>query len=439
VIAWISIRLKFAEIALALAVALLIPSAGFSADPDPLPPPLPPAVTQQAGTRELDYTGCGGPYAPVVNAAYEQEVVDRVNSIRAARSLPPLKRVDLLDEAARYHATDMGQDDYFSHDSYDRSGGALVLVCAWSARISTYYPGWWSLAENIAAGYATPASVMDGWMNSTGHRANILSTSNWEIGVGYYAGGGDYGSYWVQDFGRRQDVYPLIINREAATTASQDVALHIYGDWQEMRLRNDDGTWTGWQPFQSNVNWSLAPGRGDHTVWAELRDEDLAVTTSDSIYLDLPSPVLGDLPDILVFSYNLWNGRLVPSMYELVPENTGSDEPLTWQLSQEGSWFVTSAMTGTTPVPFRIEPIALDTFDTGTYSATLTVTVIDPPGTAGSPQTINLFLEVVDRPVVYTFLPLVTRGAQPPPDTDRGSTLRTLATDHPGREDSEPR
>ena len=71
--------------------------------------------------------------------AYEQGVVDRVNSIRAANRLPPLKRVDLLDEAARYHATDMAQDNDFAHDSYEGSGG--VFVCEWSARITAYYPG----------------------------------------------------------------------------------------------------------------------------------------------------------------------------------------------------------------------------------------------------------------------------------------------------------
>ena len=402
-------RFLVANVALVLLVAFFIPGSGLHADRGPLPPSLPPPVTAQSSPREVAYAGCGGQYAPVVNAAYEQEVVDRVNSIRAANSLPPLKRVGLLDAAARYHATDMAQDNYFAHDSYDRSGGVLFFVCTWSARITTYYPNWRSLAENIAAGYGTPASVMDGWMNSSGHRANILSTNNWEIGVGYFAGSGGYYSYWVQDFGRRQGIYPLVINHDAATTDAPDVTLYIYGDWQEMRLRNDDGTWTGWQPFQSAMSWTLAPGRGDHTVWAELRDGSLTTTTSDSIYLEVASPVLGDLPGSLAFHYNHWNGRLVPSMYELVPENAGSDEALTWQLSQVGDWFVTSPLTGTTPAWFRIEPTAFDALPVGTYPGAVTVTVIEPPGTAGSPQTIDLALEVVDRPVVYAFLPLVAR------------------------------
>ena len=58
------------------------------------------------------------------------------------------------------------------------------------------------MGENIAAGYPTPAAVMDAWMNSAGHRANILNCAFAEIGVGH-ATGGPFGAYWTQDFGTR--------------------------------------------------------------------------------------------------------------------------------------------------------------------------------------------------------------------------------------------
>jgi uncharacterized protein YkwD len=48
----------------------------------------------------------------------------------------------------------------------------LTCKCGWSARITSYYSSWNSLAENIAAGYSTPQSVMNGWMNSSGHHAH---------------------------------------------------------------------------------------------------------------------------------------------------------------------------------------------------------------------------------------------------------------------------
>ena len=73
-----------------------------------------------------EFSGCGGINQPVVNADYEQQVVDLVNTERANRGLPPYKRVTALDEAARYHSADLGQDNYFSHDTYDRLGGNLV-------------------------------------------------------------------------------------------------------------------------------------------------------------------------------------------------------------------------------------------------------------------------------------------------------------------------
>ena len=244
-----------------------------------------------------DYTGCGGINVPVVNAAYEQEVVYLVNQERANAGLPPLKQMVELDEASRYHAADMAQDNYFEHDSYDPAGDEVVFICSTWDRIKTFYPS--PSAENIAAGYSNPSSVMSGWMNSTGHRNNILSSNSWEIGVGYYEGG-SWGVYWVQDFGRRDGVYPLIINQDAASTDSRSVSLYIYGSWTEIRLRNDDGDWSAWMPFQSTMNWELVGGVGAHTIWAEMRSDQDASSTSDTIMLTLddnpPTPTPTRIP-----------------------------------------------------------------------------------------------------------------------------------------------
>jgi uncharacterized protein YkwD len=232
------------------------------------------------------YTGCGEDLAPVVNASYEQQVVELVNAVRDDNGLPPLKRLSELDEAARYHATDMGQDDYFEHETYDRVGGSLVEQCDTVTRIRKYCTECGSWAENIGWGCATPQCAMDLWMNSSGHRANILSTSTWEIGVGYHTGSASYPHLWVQDFGQRSGIYPLIINGEAATTDDRDVSLYVYGEWDEIRLRNDSGTWTSWQPFQSTLAWTLNSGTGDHTVQAEMRSDGQTATASDAIYLE---------------------------------------------------------------------------------------------------------------------------------------------------------
>ena len=116
-----------------------------------------------------------------MNSGYEQSVVELTNLSRANQGLPPLKRVELLDQAARYHATDMGEDSYFQHDSYDRIGGVLTYACSWSDRVSSYYQVWSTIGENIATGYPEPAIVVAEWMNSPGHRANILYEGFWEM------------------------------------------------------------------------------------------------------------------------------------------------------------------------------------------------------------------------------------------------------------------
>jgi len=395
---------------LALCLLLGLPGTVIAAPPDPHSrPKLGAPVFLQQPPVALAYSGCGGVIAPTVRADYEQQVVERVNAIRASHGLPPLKRVTPLDQAARYHATDMGQDDYFDHDSYDRSGGNLVFACGWDARIRSYYTNWASIAENIAAGYPSPQSVMDGWMDSPGHRDNILGSAVWEIGVGYYEGSGQYRRYWVQDFGRRHGVYPLIINREAASTNSPNVFLYIHGQWNSMRLRNDKGSWTAWQPFRSTLDWTLRSAGGTRTVWVELRSGNQTATSSDMIYLTAPA-TLGNLPDAVEFTYSIPDGQLFPRSYRVEPQNVGNDVPLTWQLSTSGTWFRLSTTQGITPHSFWIIPATFTTSSPATYSGTVTVTVVDPAGVAGSPHTIRLTLRAVNVRYHYAYLPVVVKS-----------------------------
>lgn len=147
------------------------------------------------------YTGCGGINIPSENAGYEQQVIDLVNQERSKVGLPPLTHSEQLEQAARYHAVDMAQDNYFDHNTYNP--GNPNPVCQWFERVGGYYPGYSSLGENIALGYQTPEQVVEGWMNSPDHRANILSKDIWEIGVGYAVQMTSDGAYWVQDFGKR--------------------------------------------------------------------------------------------------------------------------------------------------------------------------------------------------------------------------------------------
>jgi len=135
----------------------------------------------------------------VVSADFESEVIDLVNAERAAQGLHPLNLDHNLATAARDHSEDMGLQDYFSHTSLD---GRTV-----SDRITAAGYFYNTYGENIAAGQPNPENVIDAWMSSSGHRANILNPNFCDIGVGYaYLVDSPYRHYWTQDFGRKTGV-----------------------------------------------------------------------------------------------------------------------------------------------------------------------------------------------------------------------------------------
>ena len=63
----------------------------------------------------------------------------------------------------------------------------------------------------------------------------------------------------------------MILAGEAATTTTRDLDVYVHGTWSQMRLRNDNGDWSDWQPFANSFTWTIADGRGEHYVAAELR------------------------------------------------------------------------------------------------------------------------------------------------------------------------
>jgi uncharacterized protein YkwD len=129
----------------------------------------------------------------------ERSVWTLTNQERTENSLSGLSLNGDLVASARAHSADMAAQDYFDHEGLNGSTpGDRIAATGYEAA---------SWGENIAAGYATPQEVVDGWMASDGHRANILSTSYCDIGVGYaYEGDSTYGHYWTQNFGRQVGV-----------------------------------------------------------------------------------------------------------------------------------------------------------------------------------------------------------------------------------------
>lgn len=134
------------------------------------------------------------PAAPSASAAlgnYEQQVVDLVNKERASAGLPALKVNTKLAAVAEKKAEDLRDKNYFDHQS-PTYGSPFDMMKQFGI---TYT----SAGENIAKGQKTPQEVMNGWMNSPGHRANILNSSYTEIGVGYVTDSNGT-TYWVQHF-----------------------------------------------------------------------------------------------------------------------------------------------------------------------------------------------------------------------------------------------
>jgi uncharacterized protein YkwD len=132
--------------------------------------------------------------------AFEQEVLALTNAVRSQAGLAPLRHDPALATAADKHSTDMALKNYFSHVEPD--GDRL------SDRIRDEGYSFRTAGENIAAGYDTPEAVVAAWLNSSGHRANILNASYTEIGIGFYRDTPEdrYDEYWTQVFAAPSDI-----------------------------------------------------------------------------------------------------------------------------------------------------------------------------------------------------------------------------------------
>ena len=130
---------------------------------------------------------------------FDREILQLVNNERTDAGLAPLSINSQLDRAANLHTDEMVQADKMQHQ--------LPGEASLGDRVSATGYDWTRVAENIAAGAKTPEAVVDGWMNSSGHRKNILNPNYTHLGVGYENAPddndsyNDYDVYWTQVFG----------------------------------------------------------------------------------------------------------------------------------------------------------------------------------------------------------------------------------------------
>jgi uncharacterized protein YkwD len=156
------------------------PAASATATP---PPPTAAATAPNPSTPRTT--------KPAGDPGVEAAVLTLVNQERAKAGCQPLTADSRLATAARLHSEDMAARNFFNHTNPDG--------VTFDQRITKAGYKWSGAAENIAKGQTTPASVMDSWMNSPGHRANILNCGfkNIGIGVAYQ----NRTPIWTQDFG----------------------------------------------------------------------------------------------------------------------------------------------------------------------------------------------------------------------------------------------
>jgi hypothetical protein len=302
-------------------------------------------------------------------------------------------------EAAQFHSDWMAENDCFAHTC---SGEPY-----WQTRIanagylySTY------LAENVAGGQTTVGQTVNTWMESPDHRSAMLSTSAREAGGGYaFSGTSYYHHYWTMDFGARNDsqgdpYYPVVINKEAWSTTNLNVNLYVYGsDWaaEQMRFRNEGGSWSDWEPFAANESWTLSCSEGSPaTVYAQIKKGWTILESSDEIVVDIPLSVK---PSSMLFLSEQGSESTVPGSYPL--HITCCDQ---WTANPSQGWIKLTEAAGTgtseTEVYLQGQPTS-----PGKYYGTITVQTEHSQEQIQVPVT----LVVADDPLAHSNVPLVSK------------------------------
>ena len=172
-----------------------VPEPAPKAEPTPQPAPKAEPRPQPAPKAEPapKPTPQPAPNSGTQMSAFQKRVVELVNIERGKEGLQPLAANPLLMKGASAKSQDMVDNRYFSHTS-PQYGSPFAMMKTFGIRY--HYAG-----ENIASGQTSPEAVVRSWMNSPGHRANIMSSKFNKIGVGHaYTSAGNYHHFWTQWF-----------------------------------------------------------------------------------------------------------------------------------------------------------------------------------------------------------------------------------------------
>ena len=231
-------------------------------------------------TRELGSSHTSSTVIAV--SSWEREVLLLTNEERRSNGVHnPLAPNDLLAIAAERHNLDMIENNFFDHTGSDGSSPFERM------RDAGY--SYTTAGENIAAGQRSPRAVVTAWMNSPGHRANILNAGFWELGVAHTtATGARYDHYWTQKFGTSGDYRPVVINAGALSTSDPRVQVYTYGAaWaSEMAITaTPEPSEADFMPFETESYHELTGDVGRHWVYVTLRAGTVTSQSSAAIVL----------------------------------------------------------------------------------------------------------------------------------------------------------
>lgn len=350
----------------------------------------------------------------IQNEAFELEVIRLVNQERISRALHPLRLNTNLRDAARAHNQDMINNGFFGHEGSD---GSLPWDRACDHGYTPYGSSCY-VGENIAGGQSTPAAAFNAWMNSPGHRDNILNSLYREIGMGH-ATGGTYSHYWTMDLGAQPGVLPVFVNNDEDETSSRQVTITLTKE--DVSNSGSIGTITGvqisedpsfagatWQPWSQTVPFTLSSGNGTKTVYVKFTDGSTQVTSSDTITLNEPIPSLSLSTNSITFLAEVGSGQTSPGTVTFAINNDGSDV-LHWTAGDDAGWLVLGSTSGDAPASVDVwvdnSSGILDSL--GRQAATITVTATNPDA-VNTPQTISVVLNVVEE-IHAIYMPLIVQ------------------------------
>ena len=161
------------------------------------------------------------PWIPPDDLKRDLAVEEEINEIRVQYSLAPFSKSQKITQAALRHSNDMADNNFFDHTGSDgtRAGNRLDEACY----------NWQAFGEIIAAGYGSPAGVVEAWMDSPGHKDIILDPDLADIGAGYaYNASSKYKHYWTVNFG-------LLVGERMVTSGGfNECSYHLEDDIGEI-------------------------------------------------------------------------------------------------------------------------------------------------------------------------------------------------------------